>query len=56
VEILTVSYEGPAGVVFSDDDLLIIWSYLSRIPTAENSDIRRRIHKYLELDKNKDAA
>jgi len=42
------TYEGPAGVVFTADELLIIWSYLTRLPTSENGEIRRRIQRYLE--------
>jgi hypothetical protein len=44
----TLIYSGPAGVTFTPDELLIIWSDLTRIPTAENDEIRRRIHQYLE--------
>lgn len=44
----TETYHGPAGVVFTDDELLIIWAYLTRLPMPENSDIRRRIRVYLE--------
>ena len=42
------AYEGPAGVHFTDDELLIICADLTRIPTAENGSIRRKILRYLE--------
>ena len=44
----TEAYEGPAGVHFNPDELLIIWKALSLIPDAENGPLRRRIKKFLE--------
>ena len=41
-------YTGPAGVVFSPDELLIIWKYLATQPTEENRVIRDRVKRYLE--------
>ena len=40
--------EGPAGVYFTDEDLLIIWQTLTRNPTGENSTIRERIARYFK--------
>jgi hypothetical protein len=49
VDILEVqSVNSPAGVYFTHDELLIIWAYLTRIPTTENGEIRRKIERYLE--------
>ena len=41
-------YSGPATVVFTDEELLIIWSCLTRNANTENGEIRRRIQAYLE--------
>jgi hypothetical protein len=41
-------YEGPGGVVFTPDELLIIWSCLYRLVNSENAPIRRKIERYLE--------
>lgn len=38
----------PAGVVFTPDELLIIWADLTRIATTENSIIREKIAAHLE--------
>lgn len=40
--------QGPAGVFFTPDELLIIWAYLTRLPTAENDEIRQRIRQFLD--------
>lgn len=45
------NYTGPAGIVFTREQLLIIWQYLTRIPTAENAEIRKLIADYLNRDK-----
>lgn len=46
--VTTLGYDGPAGVVFTHDELLVIWSGLTRIPSAENGSIREKIQRYLE--------
>lgn len=35
-------------MVFSPEELLIIWRDLERIPDTDNSDIRQRIKQFLE--------
>lgn len=42
------TYEGPAGVVLTPADLLVIWKDLCRVPTGENAEIRRKIKEQLE--------
>jgi hypothetical protein len=46
------SYTGPAGVVFTPDELLVIWADLTRIPTTENKSVREKIAAHLESKKN----
>jgi hypothetical protein len=43
-----LKYTGPAGVVFTRDELLIMWADLCRHPTDDNEAIRHRIANYLE--------
>ena len=45
-------YQGPSGVVFTRDELLVIWAALNHIPTAETGPISRRIKRYLEVTEN----
>jgi len=49
MEILGVTpYTGPAGVMLSPDEWLIVLADLTRLARAENADIRLKIHRYLE--------
>lgn len=41
-------YAGPAGVVFTPDELLILWAELCRHPTVENLHMREKIKRWLE--------
>lgn len=41
----------PAGVVFTTGELLIIWADLTRIATADNASIRKKIAAHLESKK-----
>lgn len=47
-------YTGPAGVNFTDEELLVIWQFLTRIPTSENAEIRAKIKRYLEGQKGQE--
>jgi uncharacterized protein len=40
--------DGPAGVVFTPDELLIIWAYLTRLADTENAGVRQKIQRWLE--------
>lgn len=43
-----MSYEGPAGVHFTPEELLEIWRALSLIPTADNASARSKVKRFLE--------
>lgn len=44
----TQTYQGPAGVIFSPQEYLLIWQALALNPTTENAPIRARLKRYLE--------
>jgi hypothetical protein len=46
--VATQCYAGPAGVVFTPDELLVIWAHLTRIADTENKSVREKITAYLE--------
>ena len=41
-------YRGPAGIILSPEDALIVWRLLNLNPTAENSQLRQRLETYLD--------
>lgn len=45
---MNTTYAGPAGVILTPDELLILWADLCRIPTAQNASIREKIKAWLE--------
>lgn len=45
-----MAYAGPAGLVLTRDECLVLWALLERCATAENASIREKLKKYLEAD------
>lgn len=56
MDTITVGYSGPAGVVFTPDDLLEIWRQLCLHPTPETERIRDKIKHCLEYRERNNGA
>jgi hypothetical protein len=49
--VATQCYTGPAGVIFTPDELLVIWAHLTRIADTDNKSVREKIAAYLASQK-----